>query len=114
MAQIGYDPQEIASLCEKVGQVQGIVDSTVNEINALMNDLVSDRVFGDCQYKDTLVDTQKGIQASFETINTILANVVSKANTVGEKVGVSVKKSIMSVEEQKALIEAAAKKAGEA
>lgn len=110
MGQIGFDPQNIQDLCAAVAQVKGVVSSTAEEIKAFINTIVSEEVFDDCEYKDNLLETRARLENAFETIANILTNVENKVDSVGEKVGMNVKKNMMSVEDQNALIDAAMKK----
>lgn len=107
MAQIGYDPQEITQLCEEVSAVASLVEAGMQEIDGLMKSITGDAVFADCEYRDTLLETKKTLDNSLQQVNDILANVEKKVNMVGEKVGASVKKNTMSIEEQNALINSA-------
>lgn len=110
MGQIGFDPQNIQDLCTAVAQVKGVVEATADEVKKFIDTIVSEEVFADCEYKDSILETRARLGNAFESIATILTNVESKVDAVGEKVGVNVKKNMMSVEDQNALIEAAMKK----
>lgn len=107
---IGYDPQEVQTLCDEVSAIQTFVDTTIGEVEALMNKVTSDEVFGECRYKDTLLETRAELTKSKESIVEILNFVGEKVKTVGETVGISVSKNMMSVEDQNAAIAAARKK----
>ena len=110
MGQIGFDPQNIEDLCKAVAKVKGVVASTSEEIKQFIGSIVSDEVFDDCEYKDSILETRARLQSAFDTIADILANVENKVNAVGEKVGANVQKNLMSVEDQNALIQNAMKK----
>lgn len=107
---IGYDPQEVQTLCDEVSAIRTFVDTTIGEVEALMNKVTSDEVFGECRYKDTLLEARAELTKSKESIVEILNFVGEKVKTVGETVGISVSKNMMSVEDQNAAIAAARKK----
>lgn len=107
---IGFDPSQIETLIADVNAVESCVNTAMDEVDALMKQLTSDTVFGECEYKDELVDLQKKLNTAKETIANILSTVSKKVEVVGQKAGVSVSKNMMSVQDQAALIQAAMNK----
>ena len=111
MGKIGFSPEEIQALMNEANAVQSCVETASDEIAAILKKLTGDEILGECEYKETLTETQKNVTKTLEEIADILKLVNEKVNAVGQAAGVSVSKNMMSVEEQNALIKNAMAKA---
>ena len=112
MGAIGFDPAQIEELAAAVNTVNSCVKTACDDIEALFKNLTGDAVFGECVYKETLLDVKNKVNAILSDVANILDNSAKRVEAVGQKAGVSISKNIMSIEDQNAAITAAKNQLG--
>lgn len=112
MAGIGYSAEQIQELITSVKTVEACINGRVSKVEELFKLLTSDQVMSDSEYRDTVAETYKKFRAGVEEINKVLDAANKYIEEVAGAVNISVSNTIISIQEQEALIAKALAEAG--